>query len=253
MRIYLKGGKGFLGKEIYLKLKKFHNVILIDKKNYKKYFNKKCDLFINCSTNSKKYLSSIENEFDCKNTVYNILHSINNYNFDKYLLISSCEVYNHTNNVKKNHEDIDIDFKKLSSFGLHKYIGEVILKNCKKDWVILRCNGLIGENMKKGPLYDLINNKKIWINENSRLQLVSTSHVVNIIDFLIKSKVKNEIYNVSAKENISMNNLKKLVGSKSKFSKKYATVRYNININKISKIYKLPTSTEMVKEVLGIL
>ena len=32
--------------------------------------------------------------------------------------------------------------------------------------------------------------------------------------FLIKSKVKNEIYNVSAKENISMNNLKKLVGSK---------------------------------------
>ena len=165
MRIYLKGGKGFLGKEIYLKLKKFHNVILIDKKNYKKYFNKKCDLFINCSTNSKKYLSSIENEFDCKNTVYNILHSINNDNFDKYLLISSCEVYNHTNNVKRT-VHIDIDFKKLSSYGLHKYI-EVILENCKKDWVILRCNGLIGK-YEEGTLYDLINNKKIWINENSR-------------------------------------------------------------------------------------
>ena len=151
MRIYIKGGNGFLGKKIYLKLKKSHDVIIIDKKNYKKYFNKKCDVFINCSTNSKKYLSSTENEFDCKNTVFNILHSINNYNFNKYLLISSCEVYNHKNNIKKNHENSDIDFKKLSSYGLHKYIGELILKNCKKDWLILRCNGLIGENMKKGP------------------------------------------------------------------------------------------------------
>ena len=88
MRIYLKGGNGILGKEIYLKLNKLHEVIIIDKKNYKKYFNKKCDIFINCSTNSKKYLSNIENDFDTVRIQSLIfLHSINNYNFEKYLLI----------------------------------------------------------------------------------------------------------------------------------------------------------------------
>ena len=35
MRIYLKGGNGFLGKEIYSKLNKLHEVIIIDRKNYK--------------------------------------------------------------------------------------------------------------------------------------------------------------------------------------------------------------------------
>ena len=56
-------------------------LLLSIEKITKKYFNKKCDIFINCSTNSKKYLSNIENDFDSKNTVFNILHSINNYKF----------------------------------------------------------------------------------------------------------------------------------------------------------------------------
>ena len=250
MRIYLKGGNGFLGKEIYSKLNKIHEVIIIDRKNYKKYFNKKCDIFINCSTNSKKYLSNIENDFDSKNTVFNILHSINNYKFKKYLLISTCEVYNDISNIKNNHENAEINFTKLTSYGLHKYIGELILKNCKKDWLILRCNGLIGKNMKKGPLYDLINNKKIWINKNSRLQLVSINHVANIIDLLIKYKIKNEIFNISANKNISMINLKKIVGSKSKLNRNYDTVKYNINIKKISKFYKLPNTIDMIRQLL---
>ena len=104
--------------------------------------------------------------------------------------------------------------------------------------------------MKKGPLYDLINNKKIWINKNSRLQLVSINHVANIIDLLIKYKIKNEIFNISANKNISMINLKKIVGSKSKLNRNYDTVKYNINIKKISKFYKLPNTIDMIRQLL---
>ncbi len=250
MKIFLKGGNGFLGKKIFSYLKKQHTVIIIDKKNYKKYYNKKCDVFINCSTNSKKYLSTFKNDFDFKNTFLNILNSIKNYKFKKYLLISSCEVYNNSSNTFKNHENIEIDFKKLTSYGFNKFLGELLVKNCDKDWIILRCNGLIGDGMKKGPFFDLIKNKKIWVNKKSNFQYLSTIHVAKIINILLKKNIKNEIFNVSGKRNIKLSKLKIITNSKSKFNSKEKIMNYNFNTNKISKIYKIPTTLQSIKETL---
>ena len=47
-----------------------------------------------------------------------------------------------------------------------------------------------------------------------------------------------------------MINLKKIIGSKSKLNRNYDTVKYNINIKKISKFYKLPNTIDMIRQVL---
>ena len=59
MKIFLLGGEGFVGKgfvDFFIKNGISYNVI--NRKNYKDFLGKKCDLFINANGNSRKYISS---------------------------------------------------------------------------------------------------------------------------------------------------------------------------------------------------
>lgn len=57
IKIFLLGNKGFLGSFLEKDLNLNFDVYGINRKNYSKYLNKKCDIFINANGNSKKFLA----------------------------------------------------------------------------------------------------------------------------------------------------------------------------------------------------
>ena len=84
--IFVLGGDGFLGKGITKILKEEgKSYKIIDKINYKKYINKKCDILINTSTNSYKYLAKII--FMILIILLSISNSIKNFKFKIYSYI----------------------------------------------------------------------------------------------------------------------------------------------------------------------
>jgi nucleoside-diphosphate-sugar epimerase len=235
--IFLQGGDGFLGSYIYKLLKKNKfKVKKIDKNEFK---YKNCEIFINCSTNSRKYLSKTKDFYEFNNSIKNIKKTIVKFNFKKYILISTCEVYS---DKKNSSEKSNINFNNLSNYGFYKYLCELLIIKETQKWLILRCNGIIGENMKKGPIYDIINKKEVWANPNSKYQLIHAEDVAKIIIKLIKKNVYNKIYNICSNNNTKIKNISDIIGFKSKYKKKLPVINYKFNNNKIKKILNIKST-----------
>ena len=249
--IFVLGGDGFLGKGITKILKEEgKNYKIINKTNYKKYINKKCDILINTSTNSYKYLAKKDYFYDFDNTVINISNSIKNFKFKKYILISSCEVYNDLSNKKFNSENSNINPILLSNYGLNKFLGELLVKKSCNKWLILRCNGLVGSHMKKNPIYDLLNNKKLYINPESKFQFLNTTYVGKVLNKLINKNIINEVFNVSGKNSISINKIAEILKiRKINLKRNPEVLNYNINVSKLEKIVKLPTTISQIRDL----
>jgi len=235
--IFLQGGDGFLGSKIKKLLKKKKFKVKKVKKN--KFNYKNCEIFINCSTNSKKYLSKTKNFYEFNNSIKNVKKTIVNFNFKKYILISTCEVYSDKN---ANSEKSNINFRNLSNYGFYKYLCELLIIKETQKWLILRCNGIIGENMKKGPVYDIIHNKKVWANPNSQYQLIHAEDVAKIIIKLIKKKYYNKVYNICSNDSEKIKNISDILGFKIKYKKKIPIIKYNLNNNKIKKIFNIKST-----------
>ena len=99
----------------------------------------------------------------------------------------------------------------MSNYGLNKFLGELLVKRSCNKWLILRCNGLVGSHMKKNPIYDLLNNKKLYINPESKFQFLNTTYVGKVLNKLINKNIINEVFNVSGKNSISINKIAEIL------------------------------------------
>ena len=123
--IFLIGANGFFGSAFssYLR-KKNINHKKITKKNYENFVNKKCDILINCSTNSKKYIAEKFPAKDFILTPINVLNSIRDFKFKIYLLISTGDVYG-THNIKKSNENLKTESLNFAtSYSFNKILAE---------------------------------------------------------------------------------------------------------------------------------
>lgn len=255
--IFLIGGNGFFGSAFatYLKKKniKFKK---ITKKNYKKYINKNCDLLINCSTNSKKYVAQ---QFPIKDfilTPMNVLNSIRDFKFKKYILISTGDVYGF-NNIQKSDENLKIEDLKIGkTYAFNKILAERILINSLKPYFIFRMGGMIGKNLTKNLIFDIINNLPLRFTPDSRFQFIDTKRAVEVIFKIIRKKDnQNKIFNLSGKGQISVKKITEIFklnnpSKKINFFKEMEYINYKINTNKIEKYIKLPRTVDTVKKFL---
>lgn len=185
------GANGFVGSNIYnYLLSKSYNVISITSENMGGLKHIKYDVLINAGGNSKKYLAETEPEKDFQKNVVDTLYYIVNYNFKKYIHISSIDVEN-----------------PVTKYGIHKKIAESLIKMYLFDekYAIIRCSSILGKDMKKGVVYDILNNKPLRVSKQSRLQFYSMTSLNEVIYGIIKENKYNEfscygVGNVSVKE-----------------------------------------------------
>ena len=256
--IFIQGGNGFLGSALlrYLKYNGINHQN-ITRTNYKKFLEKKCDIFINCSTNSKKYFAEKFPEKDFVETTMNVLNSINNFNFKKYILISSADVYG-TTNIRNSSENIKLNRLNHDNFyALNKIIAEQIVLNFGKPYIIFRLGGLIGKNLKKNFIFDLIKEKPLRFKINSKFEFINTDDVANIIFNIInQKKYFNQIFNLSGDGQMSIKEIVDLFSRNKKkkiiFHKNKKLINYKINTNKIESIIKLPKTYNTIKTFFKI-
>ena len=237
------GKNGFIGSNI---VKDLHGTG-IDRSGYSNFLKKDFDVVINANGNSKKYLSLKEPLLDFDLSVRSTLQSILDFKYDLYIYLSSCEVYEDL--TKNTLEESIINTSNISRYGLSKYMSECIVKNYCKKWVILRLNGPIGPNMKKGPIYDLMNNDDLWISIKSVMQLIDIKFISEFISILIEKNIFNETFNITGTDSICLEEVAQLLGSKSKFPD-YPIITHNIDTNKANSILELPKSIKSVNSLI---
>lgn len=112
---------------------------------------------------------------------------------------------------------------------------------------------LLGQNLKKGPPYDIINKNPLFISKASRLQMISTQEIANVITFLIDKKIENEVFNVGGKDIVDFEKIQTYFSTPLSFQDKNETQIYEMNVSKLNNIFPLKTSEFYLQEFLKTL
>jgi dTDP-4-dehydrorhamnose reductase len=206
------GSKGFVGSSVYkyIKLKK----ISITRSNYLNLQKKKFDIVINCAMPSKRFWAKKNPKLDFKETVLKTKYFIENYNYKKFIHISS----------------ISARCEKNTIYGKNKKASEFLVKKIK-NYLIIRLGPMFGKKLTKGVLVDIINDKTVYINKNSNYSFTSVDWVGKWVANNLY--IKNKTIEIGSKNYIKLENLAKKINSKSNFIGRtdHQIIRSSINYN----------------------
>ena len=223
MKIAIIGANGFVGKNIVNVLKKKHKIIKISKKTKFKKLRSKFDVIIHSANSSKKYEATKYPLRDFKNSVKLTKKIIDYFGDNKIILIST----------------ISVNDKKKNIYSINRKLCENLVLRKNKNNIIFRLSVLFNYKLKRGILYDLIKNNKIFLNKNTLINPITIEETAKYI--LDNLKSKKRIHEIGSIEKFTLNFLSKTLGSKSKFG--------NTNLNLVSRKSKLNKFTS--KKLIG--
>lgn len=179
------GYTGFVGSNLCRDIKFTHHY---NSKNINSIDNLKHDVIYCCGISGNKFWANKNGEEDKKNIDF-LIECLKTVECNKFILISSIDVYNKTINSTED------GFKCDSShhpYGFNRYNAEKKLEEIFGDKLqIIRLPALFGNNLKKNILYDLIHNKFYGkINLENKMQFYYISRLHKDINYLISNNVK---------------------------------------------------------------
>tara|TARA_Y100000590_G_C15741843_1_gene1020559 strand:- start:990 stop:1949 length:960 start_codon:yes stop_codon:yes gene_type:complete len=173
--ILITGGSGFIGKILSLKLSKYYNLIIIDKKEPDKLLKKKVTYFKSDFSNLKTlkrifriykikdiihlaaYIDARESRFEKKKYVSNnykkfifFLNFCKNQSINKIIFASTAAVYGNSNKVNSESSKA----KPINNYGRSKFLAEkYLIKLNLKNKIILRFFNVVGAEKRNrlGP------------------------------------------------------------------------------------------------------
>jgi len=225
--IFLTGGNGFVGRNIYEQLKNRYRILvplrkeldLLDEKQVNTYFNKnKIDVVIHCAlvggSRIEEHVTS--SLLDNLRIFFNLLN--NKQRFSKMIHLGSGAEYDKSKPIIKIKED---DFGKTipkDEYGLFKFLCSKFIEK-EKNIVCLRVFGLFGkyEDYRYRFISNAImNNLKglpITLNQNVFFDYVYIDDFIKIIDFFITHKPKYKFYNIGTGKNIDILTIAKKINN----------------------------------------
>lgn len=239
--IYILGGRGFVGSAL---VRLFENMQVehrsISRENFGQYSGSSCDILINANGNSKKYLAAREPMTDFDQSVRSVAESLEAFKFEKYVFLSTGDVYPEQHTPCLTLETDSIDTTRQSRYGLHKYIAEQLVCGIAPRWLVFRMGGFIGPGLKKNAIYDMLKAKPVWLSPESELQFISTDGAARLIWSLVERDVRNEIVNLGAEGVVSLRTVYQMIGSKSVFQPDAPTIRYELSLDKLNRLAATP-------------
>jgi nucleoside-diphosphate-sugar epimerase len=245
--IYIFGGNGFVGSAfarycLHHKL----NFQIITRENYPIFSGTHCDIFINAAGNSKMYLAKNNPLEDLRKNVLETRKSIIDFPTNNYIYISSCDVYPDFSKPEMTNEKTTIDIAHQRPYGFHKYLGEQCVQQAAKNWLILRAGGLIGLNLVKNPIFDLLHKQPLWLDPCSEMQFINTDDFATIVFELIQKKLSQTIFNVCGEGFIKLNDIIEKFSLSLKVHENSPIVKYNVSIDKLKEIISVPETRKTV-------
>ncbi len=198
--IGLIGSNGFVGKNFTKIFKKKKIQFLgITRENYKDFLKTDFDYLINAAMPSKRFWAKNNPELDYEETVEKTLYFIQNYNFKKFIHISSVSARCQLNTV----------------YGQNKKKSEnIVIKNSNN--LILRLGPIYGEFLDKGVLVDMKNSNTVFIDGSSKYSFTNIDWIAEWI--LNNLDNYTGIKEIGSKDFIVLEQLAKKINSKSNFN-----------------------------------
>lgn len=252
-KVAIIGSNGMLGSDLVTYLRSYYTVTAINRDNYASYCNKTFDIVVNANGNSKRFWANKNIIEDFALSTTSVYKSLFDFYADCYIYISTSDVYENHSSPLSTKENQKINSKKLSPYGFHKYLSELIVKKYSKNYVILRSSLMLGTKLKKGPLHDILEKKPLFISKQSKLQMITTKEIARCIQFFVEKKIMNKTFNIGGKNVVPFKDIHKFFNFPVLFSKDAEKQHYEMNVSKLHTIYPLKTSQIYLQDFLNSL
>lgn len=245
--IYIIGGKGFVGSAVaraclYRGLE--YHVLAHD--TIEQFNGTSCDLLINANGNSKKFMADRDPLWEFDASVRSVRASLVNIHTNRYIHLSSCDVYPDCSSPEKSREEQVLDVMRQSPYGFHKYLAEQCVMRHASEWLIFRMGGFVGAGLKKNAIYDILHGGPLWLSPESALQFINVDTAADIILDLALSERKSEIYNLCGTGTIQLSEVISAVGEKIECKSACSAVHYEVSTDKLRAIVDIPSTRETV-------
>ncbi len=243
------GGTGFVGSAVAQAARDAGwNVCAVGRSDYAQHVGERFDVVINANGNASRFRANQDPRFDFDASVRPVHASLHDFTFDHYVMLSTVDVYNDPARRECTAENAAIEPASLCVYGFHKWLAETLVRRQAGRWQILRLAQMVGPNLKKGPLFDVLERKPLWIHPQTRLHYMDTRQVGRTTVRLIEQAPANDVYNVCGRGNVEFSRVLELSDPSCRDVTYADTERqvYDINTDKTHAICPLPESWEQV-------
>ena len=197
MKIALIGSKGYVGSAHFKALSDAtHEVIGVTRENYGEMKAGSYDILINCAMPSGRFWAKNNPEEDFEGTVKKTADLLYEWNFRKFVQISTVSARCQLDTV----------------YGRHKAAAE---KLCDYgDNLIVRLGALYGGDMRKGVLVDMLAGKKVYVDGASRYSFVSVDFCAG---WVATNLDRNGTVEVGGKNALTLQDVAKHLGKEVEF------------------------------------
>jgi nucleoside-diphosphate-sugar epimerase len=239
--IYILGGAGFVGSACAQLLGELGEAFtVITRANYEALRGSACSVLINANGNSRKFMATRDPLWDFDASVRSVAASLEDFRAERYVFLSSGDVYPDTTSSDATREDKPIDLSRVSRYGLHKYLAEQLVRAVHPDWLVVRMGGFVGPGLKKNAIFDMLTGDPVWLSPDSELQFISTDAAARLVWTLVRSGVQREVLNLGAEGLLHLGAFHRAIGSLSIFKPGAPTVRYELSLERLRRLSGVP-------------
>lgn len=250
--IFILGGHGFVGSAYARRLELAGRPhVVLSRQNYRDYVGRSCDLFINANGNSRKLLAAREPLEDFDASVRSVRSSLVDFRFEKYVFLSTVDVYPDCSSPQTTGEDSPLDLARQSPYGFHKYLAEQCVRHAARRWLIVRLGGFVGPELKKNAIFDVLEGDRLWLDPASALQFIHTDAAAEMVLRLAEMPRENEVFNLCGQGTIALEEVRCASGRDVAVQRDAPRVRYEVAIDKLSQLVDVPATRQTVLDFVA--
>ena len=250
--IFILGGRGLVGSGFARYCERTGRPFsVIHRENYASCVGQSCDLLVNANGNSSKILARRDPKKDFEASVSSVRASLEDFRYQRYVHVSSCDVYRDCSSPKTTREELPLDSARQTPYGFHKLLAEQCVQHAADDWLILRFGGFVGPGLKKNAIYDILQGGPLFLDPGSELQFLHTDRAAEIVFRLIEQGIRREIFNLCGRGLVRLQEVIDLRGKAVTVNPNSPTLRYEVSIEKVSALVEVPETRAAVFEFVS--
>src|SRR5690606_35561002 len=150
------------------------------------------------------------------------------------------DVYPDPSRREATREDEAIDASRLSTYGFHKRMAELVVTRSSSRFLIVRLGQMVGPGLVKGPVYDALHGEPLRVALSSRYPLLRTRSAAAITFALLEAGASREVVNVCARGDVSLARVVELLGRSAAAAPGAPEERYAIDVSAACRASDVP-------------
>lgn len=247
------GDTGLIGAALCAHLRQTGaSVVGVHTATYAECLGLRARVVINSNGNTYRFRANQDPRWDFEASVATVQRSLFDVQAEVYVYLSTVDVYPVREDPARNDESTPINPQALDVYGFHKWLAERLVERFAPRSVICRVGTVIGEGLRKGPVYDALQGEPLHLAPESELTFIDTATVARAVMAVLAAHPEHDIVNVTGTGSARLCDVAARLPAPLRAAPGAERLvrRYHVNNAKLARFMPVPTSQEALMRYL---